>query len=188
MNVQALFEDRGAILRGHFKLSSGKHSDTYLQCAKVLEHPHDGMTLGTLIARSLDQAVDVVVAPAMGGLLIGYAVANALDVRFVFAERADGVFALRRGQRIDPGERCLVVEDVVTTGGSAAEVVGLLRTAGAEVVSVASIVDRSPQAPPFPLISLLRVEANTWDGNECPKCAAGEGLDAPGSRYLQPKP
>lgn len=188
MNVQTLFEDRGAILRGHFKLSSGKHSDTYLQCAKVLEHPHDGMTLGALIAERVEATVDAVVAPAMGGLLIGYAVANALGVRFVFAERADGAFAIRRGQRVDPGERCLVVEDVVTTGGSAAEVVELLHKAGADVAGFASIVDRSPQTPSFPLVSLLRVEANTWEENECPKCASGDALDAPGSRYLQPKP
>lgn len=187
--VRDIFERYQAILTGHFKLSSGRHSDTYLQCARVLEHPRVAHSLGSALAAKLTAhggRIDVVAAPAMGGLLIGYAVAHALGCRFVFYERTDGTFALRRGQTIGPGERVAVVEDVVTTGGSAAEVVDLVRATGADVAAVGSIVDRSASQPPFGLVSLLKVAAKSWEPSECPACARGEDLDAPGSRYLGP--
>lgn len=187
--VRDVFERYEAILTGHFKLSSGRHSDTYLQCARVLEHPRVAHSLGSALAQRITAHaghIDVVAAPAMGGLLIGYAVAHALGCRFVFYERTDGTFALRRGQSIRPGEKVAVIEDVVTTGGSAAEVVELIRAAGADVVAVGSIVDRSATQPPFGLVSLLKVEAKSWQPDECPACARGEDLDAPGSRHLKP--
>lgn len=188
--VREIFQRYEAILTGHFKLSSGRHSDTYLQCARVLEHPRVAHSLGAALATKLQTRagrIDVIASPAMGGLLIGYAVAHALGVRFVFYERADGTFVLRRGQHLSPGEKVAVVEDVITTGGSAAEVVELVRGTGADVVAVGSIVDRSATQPPFGLESLLRVRAQSWDPEECPPCGRNEAIDAPGSRHLKPR-
>lgn len=187
--VREIFARYDAILSGHFKLSSGRHSDTYLQCARVLEHPRVAHSLGSALAAKLtDRAgrIDVVASPAMGGLLIGYAVAHALGCRFVFYERSDGAFALRRGQHLAPGEKVVVVEDVITTGGSAAEVVELVRQTGADVAGVGSIVDRSATQPPFGLESLLKVHAQSWEPEECPACGRGEPIDTPGSRHLKP--
>ncbi|HVL88721.1 MAG TPA: orotate phosphoribosyltransferase [Actinomycetota bacterium] len=187
--VREIFARYEAILTGHFKLSSGRHSDTYLQCARVLEHPRVAHSLGAALANKLQaraERIDVVASPAMGGLLIGYAVAHALGCRFVFYERADGSFALRRGQQLSPGEKVVVIEDVITTGGSAAEVVELVRATGADVVGVGSIVDRSAARPPFGLESLLKVQAQSWEPDECPACGRGDAIDAPGSRHLKP--
>jgi orotate phosphoribosyltransferase len=129
--VRELFERHGAISSGHFKLSSGRHSDTYVQCARVLEHPRVAASLANALASRCGERVDVVVSPALGGLLIGYLVALEIGCRFLFTERVDGAMTLRRGQSLAPGERALVVEDVITTGGSAAEVIGLVEGGGA---------------------------------------------------------
>ena len=182
--VREVFDRYGVLQTGHFKLSSGRHSDTYLQCARVLEHPRVTASLGEALARRFDENVDVVISPALGGILIGNAVAFAIGCRFLFTERVEGRMAFRRGQRVEIGERALVVEDVITTGGSAAEVVALAKDAGAEIVGVGSLVDRSEQAPGFRLESLLRVEARSWEPDECPLCAAGQPLTTPGSRTL----
>ncbi|HEX9697096.1 MAG TPA: orotate phosphoribosyltransferase [Actinomycetota bacterium] len=187
--IREIFQRYEAIMTGHFKLSSGLHSDTYLQCARVLEHPRVAHSLGSALAdklRARAGRIDVIASPAMGGVLIGYAVAHALGCRFVFFERSGGAFTLRRGQRLSPGEKVAVVEDVITTGGSAAEVVDLVRAAGADVVAVGSIVDRSAAPPPFGLESLLKIDARSWAPQACPSCARGEALDAPGSRHLKP--
>lgn len=182
--IHQLFERCGVLQTGHFRLSTGRHSDTYVQCARVLEQPRFASSLGEALAARFHDQVDVVVSPALGGILIGYAVGHALGCRFAFTERVEGAMTLRRGQRVAPGERAVVIEDVVTTGGSAAEVAALLEAAGATVVGVGALVDRSERPPPFLLEALLRVEAPTWDGGSCPLCAAGEALHTPGSRSL----
>jgi orotate phosphoribosyltransferase len=182
--LREIFERYGAISSGHFKLSSGRHSDTYVQCARVLQHPRLTFSLADRLAECFRGQVDVVVSPALGGILIGYAVAHSLACRFVFAERVEGSFALRRGHQVERGERALVVEDVITTGGSAAQVLELARRSGAAAAGVAALVDRSEQAPRFHLEALLRVDARSWDPSDCPLCVAGTPLDAPGSRFL----
>jgi orotate phosphoribosyltransferase len=182
--VTELFERYGVLHTGHFKLSSGRHSDTYLQCARILEHPRVAFSLGDALANRYPDGADVVASPALGGILIGNAVAYALGCRFVFTERVDGVMTLRRGQSVAPGERVLVVEDVITTGGSAAEVIALCEGSGATVVGVAALVDRTEGPPPFHLEALLRVRAGSWDPSECPLCARGEPLHTPGGRAV----
>lgn len=182
--VTELFERYGVLQKGHFKLSSGRHSDTYLQCARILEHPRVAVSLGAAIADRFASGVDAVVSPALGGILIGNAVAYAIGCRFLFTERVEGVMAMRRGQHVDRGERIIVVEDVITTGGSAAEVIALCEAAGATIVGVGSLVDRSERTPTFRLEALLRVEARSWTADECPLCARGEPLQYPGSRGL----
>jgi orotate phosphoribosyltransferase len=182
--VHELFERYGVLHKGHFRLSSGRHSDTYLQCARILEHPRVASSLGEALAHRYPDGAEVVVAPALGGILIGVAVAHALGSRFLFTERVEGSMTLRRGQAIASGERALIVEDVITTGGSAAEVIALAERAGATVVGVAALVDRSEEGPGFHLEALLRVQARTWDSERCPLCRAGEPVHTPGSRAL----
>lgn len=186
--VRELFERHGAISSGHFKLSSGRHSDSYVQCARVLEHPRVAASLAQALAARCGERVDVVVSPALGGLLIGYLVAHEIGCRFLFTERVDGSMTLRRGQALAPGEGALVVEDVITTGGSATEVIALVEKAGGTVTGVASLIDRSEGQPRFHLEALLEVAATSWDLAECPLCARGEPLHTPGSRTLSNPP
>lgn len=174
-----------AIMSGHFQLTSGRHSDTYVQCARVLEDP----ALTTRLARAMVDGlpegldVDLVAAPAVGGVIIGFAVAQALGVRFIFSEREQGTMRFRRGFEVAPGSRVLVVEDVVTTGGSVAEVVDLVRSAGGEAVGAASLIDRGgPKAFDVVLHPLLRLEVESWEPSACGLCAAGAPLYSPGSR------
>lgn len=178
--------DAGAVLQGHFQLTSGRHSDTYVQCARVLEDPALTNELGRAIADDVaGRGIDAVAAPAVGGIIIGYAVAQALGVRFIFSERQSGVMAFRRGFSVRPGERVLVVEDVVTTGGSVAEVVGLVEAAGGIVTAVASIIDRGgPKAFDAEFRPLLRLQVESMEPYECPQCAAGSAIDSLGSRRL----
>lgn len=188
--ITNLFEKLDVLRRGHFRLSSGKHSDTYLQCALALQDPAVALDLGRQLAAKVDSGqIDVVVSPALGGVLAGFVVAAALDRPFLFTERtADRTMVLRRGQSIQSGARVLVVEDVVTTGGSAMEVVALCREGGAEVTGIASLVDRSSglpadEQPEISPTALLTVTAQAWDPDVCPLCAAGDELDTPGSRH-----
>ena len=183
-DARDLFERAGAMLSGHFLLSSGLHSDTYVQKARILERPQDTMALVRDIA-SWYERVDVVLAPAVGAIALGFAVALETGARSVFAEREDGRMALRRGFAIEPGERTLVVEDVVTTGESAGEVWTLAGDLGAERLGVAALIDRTSSAPPFPLRAVLRVDAGTWNAKDCPLCRDGVPFDAPGSRHLR---
>lgn len=180
------FRSAGAILHGHFRLTSGRHSGTYLQCARVLEDP--GLTTrlaGAIADRVRERKPDLVASPAVGGIIIGFAVAQALGVRFIFSERQDGRMTFRRSFDVPPGARVLIVEDVVTTGGSVAEVVDLVREAGAVPVAVGSLVDRGgAKAFDVPLEALLVLEVESWEPGSCGLCAAGEGLDSPGSRRL----
>ncbi len=177
----------GALLEGHFKLSSGRHSSRYMQCALYLAEPARAEAAGRqLAARLKNAAAQVVVAPALGGVIIGHEVARALvDVPFFFTERADGEMVLRRGFAIEPGSRVLVVEDVVTTGGSTREVMDVASRQGGVVVGVAAIVNRSGQENPFaplPFTALLTVEVPSWAPEACPLCASGVPIAKPGSR------
>lgn len=182
--VEDLFVRHGVLRRGHFLLSSGRHSDVYLQCAQVLQHPRLGSSLGLALAERFRDHVDVVASPAVGAVLIGHSVAYHLDARFVFAERVDAKMTLRRGQTIDRGERVVVIEDVITTGGSAAELVRLVEEAHAHLAGVGALVDRGDGPTPFHLECLLKVPARTWAAGDCPMCRAGDPIDSPGSRQL----
>jgi orotate phosphoribosyltransferase len=181
--VRALFDRCGAMLEGHFLLSSGRHSDRYVEKARLLERPDVAMELAGEIA-SWYPGVQAVVAPAVGAVSLGFAVALAAGARSLFAERQDGVMVLRRGFALAPGERTLVVEDVVTTGASAREVWDLAGASGTDRLGVAALVDRSVTALGFPFRAVLRVEAVSWDPAECPRCRQGRPLDSPGSRHL----
>ena len=180
-----LFRKSGALLDGHFRLSSGLHSTGYLQCALVLQHPDHAAALGQAIAaavRSLRPSV--VLSPALGGVVIGHEVGRALGVRAIFAERQDGVLTLRRGFTLGETDRVLVVEDVLTTGGSTRETIQVARAAGGHVVGAASIVDRSGGSAAFdvPFQALLAVDLPTYQPDACPLCAKGLPVVKPGSR------
>ncbi|MGH2678027.1 MAG: orotate phosphoribosyltransferase [Actinomycetota bacterium] len=178
----ALLRRRGAVRSGHFLLSSGRHSDTYVEKARVFEDPAATVDLAQEIV-SWYERIQAVVSPAVGALPLGFAVALAAESRFLYAEREDGRMTLRRGFLIRPGERVLVVEDVVTTGGSAAEVWDLAGSLGAELLGVAALVDRSTTELPFPLRALATVRAGSFDPEDCPLCAQGLEVEAPGSRH-----
>jgi len=182
------FRQAGALLEGHFLLSSGRHSPVYLQCALVLQHPALAEDLCRRLARAFaDEGVETVLAPAIGGVVVAHEVARALGGRAVFAERAAGRMTLRRGFALARGERTLLVEDVVTTGGSLREVQQLAEGAGADVVAVAALVDRTGGADAgfgMPLTALVRLEAPTYVPEDCPQCRQGLPLVKPGSRDM----
>jgi orotate phosphoribosyltransferase len=181
--VLKLLADRGAVRSGHFLLSSGKHSDIYVEKARVFEDPALTIRLAEEVARWHD-GIDLVISPAVGALPFGFAVALAAGARFVYAEREEGSMALRRGFSIRAGEKTLVVEDIVTTGGSAGEVYALAVEAGADAVGVAALVDRSGGDLVFPLRALARVAADAWDPGQCPRCAERVPIESPGSSRL----
>ncbi|MEA2498651.1 MAG: orotate phosphoribosyltransferase [Actinomycetota bacterium] len=186
--VLDVLEAKGAVLRGHFQLSSGRHSDVFVQKFRVLEHPRIAQALGEELARSFAGEFDLVACPAVGAVVLGFTTALAADTRMIFAERADGVMEFRRGFSIEPGQRTLVVEDVITTGGSALEVVELVKSSGGDPVGIAALIDRGdPAKPPsfgVPLRSLVRLDVSSWDPDACPLCAEGIPLADPGSRRL----
>jgi orotate phosphoribosyltransferase len=180
-----LYEKTGALMRGHFRLTSGLHSDVYLQSALVLQYPEHAAALGTALAEAFrDARVGTVLAPAIGGILVAHEVARALGVRALFTERENAVMRLRRGFVLAAGERCLVVEDVITTGGSTREVARCVEEHGGVVVGVGSLIDRSGGAASFavPQRALATVTATTWSPDGCPLCAAGGQAIKPGSR------
>ena len=180
-----LFRRSGALLEGHFRLTSGLHSPGYLQCALVLQHPPHAEALGRAIAeRARDLRATLVLSPALGGVVIGHEVARALGVRAIFAERQDGALTLRRGFIIGESDRVLVVEDVLTTGGSTRETMQVARAAGGEVVGAAAIVDRSGGAARFdvPFAALLEIALPTYEPDTCPLCVQGRPVVKPGSR------
>jgi len=184
-DVLDLFRRSGALLDGHFRLSSGLHSSGYLQCALVLQHPKEAASCGRDIAsRVRGFGAQVVLSPALGGVIIGHEVARSLGVRAIFAERQDGTLTLRRGFALAPGERVLVVEDVVTTGGSTRETIEVARAAGAQVVGAASIIDRSggQQALGVPYYALAALSVPTYEADACPLCQDGQPMVKPGSR------
>lgn len=176
-----------AIRHGHFVLTSGRHSDSYVQCARILEDP----ALTTKLARTaVDRLpeklqVDMVAAPAVGGLIFGFAVAQALGVKFIFSEREAGKMTLRRSFTVPAGARVLVTEDVVTTGGSVSEVISLVESAGGEVAGVVSIIDRGGEkAFSGEYWPLLQLEVESWEPASCSLCASGVPVYSPGSRRL----
>lgn len=181
--VLEILRRSGALRQGHFLLSSGRHSDAYVEKARVFEDPEVTVRLGREIA-SWYRDVGAVVSPAVGAIPLGFATALGAGARFVYAEREDDRMALRRGFALEPGERVVIVEDVVTTGGSAAEVHALAGELGAEVLGVAALVDRTVTELPFPLRALSRVSAETWAEDVCPLCARGIPAESPGSRHL----
>lgn len=179
--IRAALDEVGAVLRGHFVLSSGLHSDTYVQCAKIFEHPAVAEKLCRDLASRCPK-VPVVVGPAYGGIIVAYELARHLGARALFAERVDGRFVLRRGFALAKGERVLVTEDVITTGGSALEAAELVRSLGADVAGIASIIDRRAKPSDMNLTSLLKVDAAAFPPTDCPLCARGVPATKPGSR------
>ena len=179
------FQDTNALLEGHFLLSSGLHSPKYLQCALALQYPADAAKFGHAIAAHfVDAGIQTVASPAIGGLVIGYATAAALNTRFLWTERQNGEMTLRRGFSLTPGERILVVEDVITTGGSTRECIAALTAAGGKVVAAASIIDRSNGTADVgvPRISLVSLDVPSYTEDQCPMCFNGDKPIKPGSR------
>ena len=179
------FKRTGALLEGHFILSSGLHSSIYLQCAIALESTKVAMDFGAAIAERLkDQQIETVASPAIGGIVIGYEVARQLRARFIWTEREEGRMTLRRGFTVHDGEQVLVVEDVITTGGSTRETIEALSRAGAKVVAAASIIDRSggKAGVGVPLVSLAAIDVLAVDPSACNLCKRGEPATKPGSR------
>ncbi len=179
------FRQTNALLEGHFILSSGLHSPKYLQCALALQYPFDAAKFGAAIAEHYtNERIETVASPAIGGLIIGYEVAKALNIRFIWTERENGTMTVRRGFSVKENERVLVVEDVITTGGSTRECIAALGKHGATVVGAASIIDRSNGAADVgvPRISLVSLKVPSYQLEDCPLCANGQEAIKPGSR------
>lgn len=185
--VLNIFKESEALLEGHFRLTSGRHSRQYMQCAKVLQYPHHAARLGEALAESFrDQKIDLVIGPAMGGILVAHEVGKALGTKAIFTERENGEMKLRRGFELQPGQKVLVVEDVITTGGSVREVIEVVKAYGAEPVGVGVLVNRSGGKADFgvPLATLLEIEIESFDPESCPLCAEGIPAIKPGSRAV----
>ncbi len=181
-----IFSDSGALMEGHFLLTSGRHSNQYMQCAQVLQYPSYTEQLARHIADKFESdGIELVVGPAMGGIIVSYEVARQLGVPGIFAERKDGQMEIRRGFTIKPGQKVLVVEDVVTTGGSVREVIDAVKEAGGEVAGVAVLVDRSNGSVTFGVKqeAVLSMDIQSWDPAQCPLCQDGQTQAyKPGSR------
>lgn len=183
--VLETFKSTEALLEGHFRLTSGLHSPVYLQCARVLQFPDKAAAFGEAIAEHFkNQQITLVASPAIGGIVIGHEVAKALGARFIWTEREEGQMTLRRGFNIQPGEKTLVVEDVITTGGSTKETIDCLKAAGADVVGAASIIDRSGGCAEVgvPRVALATLRVSSVAPEECDACKAGVAVVKPGSR------
>lgn len=184
--VVEMFKKTGVLQEGHFKLSSGLHSDKYLQCAQVLQHPVHAQKLAQGLAEKLaDVEIDVVVGPAMGGITLSYAVGLALEKKTIFTERVDGEMTLRRGFRLEPGDKVLVIDDVLTTGTSVEEVIEVIEDNNAQLAAVGVLVDRSDDVDfGVPTESMLKVDVEAYEPEKCPMCEAGKKFNQPGSRHL----
>lgn len=184
----ALLRRRGALLKGHFLLTSGRHTAEYLQCSRLFQQPADAERVGQKMADPFQGCrVDVVIGPAIGGIIVAHEVARALGCRAIFAEREQGKMTLRRGFRLEKGERVVVVEDVVTTGGSVQEVLEVAVDSGTDIVGIASVVNRSRNDSPFiyPFHPLVTMPIDTYEPDTCPLCLADdEPIVRPGSREL----
>ena len=187
--VLEILKEAGVLLEGHFLLTSGRHSNRYLQCAKIFRHPkYAEELLGALAEKFKDEKIDVVIGPAMGAVQMAYEMSRQLNCENFFTERVDGKMELRRGFEIKKGMRCLLVEDVVTTGGSVKEVKELVERMGGIVVGIGSVVNRSGGKADFgvPFKSVIAVEFESWDPSECPLCKEGKSeAYKPGSRGLK---
>lgn len=185
--VLEIFARTGVLLEGHFRLTSGLHAAKYLQCAQLLQYPHEAGPLCEQLASYFKNAGTTVVAgPATGGIILAYEVAKALGVKNIFGERENGVMTFRRGFKLEPTDKVLVLEDVVTTGGSVKELIACVKEAGAEVVGVASLVNRSGGRVDFgvPFKSLVNLDITTYQPEECPMCKEGSVAYKPGSRQV----
>jgi orotate phosphoribosyltransferase len=185
LDLAAELESCGARRQGHFQLSSGRHSADYIQCALLLEEPSRARRIGEALAATFaDTSVDSVLAPALGGMIIGYEVATALSVPFRFTERKNLVMCMRRGFSLRQGETVLIIEDVVTTGRSTKETVAVVESVGASAIAIGSIIDRTVDGNVFaiPFRSLLRLVMESFDPETCPLCRVREPLASPGSR------
>lgn len=183
--IMEMLQKTNALRKGHFKLTSGLHSEGYVQCALLLKEPPLAEKAGRALGEKFqEEKPDIVVGPAIGGIIIAYEVARSLGVPGIFAERENGKMTLRRGFSVEKGQRALVVEDVITTGGSSQEVVELLQTMGVEVIGVGSIIDRSggQNKLTVPYKSLLALDIKTYEPEQCPLCKEGKAIDKPGSR------
>ncbi len=186
--IIAMLKEAGVLLEGHFLLTSGRHSDKYMQCAKIFQDAKYSVPLcAELVAQYRDENVELVIGPAIGAISMSYEVGKQLGVRNIFAERENGVMTLRRGFTIEKGERVLIVEDVVTTGGSVREVMDLVRACGGEIVGVGSIVDRTGGAIDFgvPYRSAFSMDITSYEPENCPICKTGMPLIKPGSRTVK---
>lgn len=183
--VLQMLKDKNAYLEGHFRLSSGRHAGKYMQCAKIMQYPEDfGKLCAELATYFKDENITLVAGPAVGAVIFSYEMGRALGVKTIFAEREDGVMTFRRGFEVSPEDRVLVVEDVITTGGSCKEVIKAVQAIGATVVSAASIVDRSAGKVDMgvPFKALLSMEIESYEEDECPLCKQGMPIVKPGSR------
>ena len=187
--VYNLFKEKGALLEGHFLLSSGLHSPIYLQCAKLLQYPDIAEKLCSQLAGNFKEKIDVVISPAVGGIIVGHEVARALKVRAIFAERVEDKMALRRGFELKEGENVLSVEDVVTTGGSLKEIIQLAIEKGCNIIGIGSLVDRSGGKVQFDVkkVSLLTLEIKNYPKESCPLCKKGIPVNYLGSRHKSTK-
>jgi orotate phosphoribosyltransferase len=186
--ILGIFRETGALLEGHFLLTSGKHSDVYFQCAKILQYPDYTKQICSLIAQQFEShEFETVIAPAMGGIIVGYEVARQLNKRFIFAEREDKSMTLRRGFGLNESEKVLVCEDVITTGGSVYEVINIVKELKAKVVGIGAIVDRSGGKVKFdyPLFTALQINAETFAPEDCILCRENIPFVKPGSRKIK---
>lgn len=175
----------GALLEGHFLLSSGRHSNRYCQCAKLLQYPDRAAKVLAVVAEKVKNLnIDLVVGPAMGGIIVAYELGRQLGVPAIFTERENGEMSLRRGFEVHSGQRILVTEDVVTTGKSSLETIKVLTSFGAEVVGIACIVDRSANKLEYPVFEAVKLDIESWDANECPLCKKEIPYVKPGSRKI----
>ena len=175
-----------ALLEGHFLLSSGRHSNRYCQCAKLLQYPERAEKVLSVVAEKVkDLDIDIVVGPAMGGIIVAYELGRQLGVPAIFTERENGEMSLRRGFEIRPGQRVLVTEDVVTTGKSSLETIEVLKSMGAEIVGIACIVNRSTGPLSYPLFDAIRLDIESWETSDCPLCKEGLPYVKPGSRAIK---
>ncbi|MCL2290583.1 MAG: orotate phosphoribosyltransferase [Bacteroidetes bacterium] len=175
-----------ALLEGHFLLSSGRHSNRYCQCAKLLQYPHRAEKVLAVVAEKLkDTPIDIVVGPAMGGIIVAYELGRQLGVPAIFTEREDGKMTLRRGFEIHPNQRVLVTEDVVTTGKSSLETIEVLKQHGAEVVGIACIANRSTGDIGYPIFDAIKLDIQSWEPEDCPLCKEGIPCVKPGSRTIR---
>ncbi len=183
-DILKLLEETQAVLKGHFELSSGNHSNQYFQCAKLLQYPKYAEIAAKMLAVQFEiNEVDTVVGPALGGVIIGYEVGKAMDKKSIFTERKDGVMTLRRGFELEPGERVIIIEDVITTAKSAIETTKVLESLGAKVVGYGCIVDRSCNKTDLDIKSLIQMEPVIYSPDNCPLCKQGSKPEKPGSRF-----
>jgi orotate phosphoribosyltransferase len=181
-----ILKEVGALLEGHFLLSSGRHSNRYCQCAKLLQYPDKAEAVLKTVAQELkDMEIDIVVGPAMGGIIVAYELGRLLGKPAIFTERVEGKMTMRRGFEITAGQKVLITEDVVTTGKSSLETAEVIKSFGGEVVGIAAIVDRSNGTAPLPVYSCIKLEIESYDPAECPMCIAGEPYIKPGSRVIK---